>query len=432
MLKIFIQLNLVLLFSQEAIGSDYHWMRTFTKEWKNSYKSEYLEGRLGVEVLKSLDSLYSHIPNSYFFFYNGGELQSYISCGFDLYSIQGMKLKPKYNYFNRGYTCSSTPFVRDSINYLIAGHGFWTNHFDLLRFDEIHGSWEIIKTANQPLNYFTKGVFNNSKGVYALFGAKENLRTGLGEKVPNGYFLDWNTKEWKEIEINIDGVNNSKLVNNGKIEFLETKDYLYMVTISDLDIKQIGWNIIEKESGKIYFFDYLKNEDVFTSPFIEVIGNTINYQAPNGTPKSLNLEYLMSRSKEVGFISFKGESFDLAEVFPFKDRIYILSIIILLLFSINLYMRNRSEPNLKHANNFDEIEKVVESFTHYLGQLLNTEQLDEILGIDSLKNLDSKRLKRSRWINRLNEYNNSKNGTDLIVRDKNPDDKRYIYYRING
>jgi len=40
-------------------------------------------------------------------------------------------------------------------------------------------------------------------------------------------------------------------------------------------------------------------------------------------------------------------------------------------------------------------------------------------------------LKRSRWINKLNEYYNSQKGRGLIERDKNPQDKRYMYYRIN-
>jgi hypothetical protein len=58
--------------------------------------------------------------------------------------------------------------------------------------------------------------------------------------------------------------------------------------------------------------------------------------------------------------------------------------------------------------------------------------LDGILGIDSVDNNDSKRLKRSRWVNKLNEYYNSQNGKDLIIRDKNPEDKRYIYYKVNS
>jgi len=421
---------LLTLFNNPLFGSEFYWMRTSTKEWKKSDRSDFLNGRLEVEVLNSLDSIYSKNPHHYFFFYNGEELQSYVSCGFDLYSINETSLHLKYNYFNKGYTCYTTPLVRDETNYLLGGHGFWTNHFDLLKFDEIHGSWELVKTTNQPIDYLPSGVFQNSKGIFSLFGKKENIRMGLSEIVPNGYFLDWESKEWKEIEVQIEGVDNTELVGKGRLKFLQTEDYFYIV--SDLFFENIGWNIIEKESGKIYFYDDLKNEDVFISPFIEVIGNTINYQSPNGTPKSLDLEYLLSQSKEVGSIIIKEGSVEGGGEFPLRDGFYILIIIILILISLNLFLRKRFEPIPTNTNGNDEMEKMIETFSQYSGQLLNTDQLDGILGIDSVDSNDSKRLKRSRWVNKLNEYYNSQNGKDLIQRDKNPEDKRYMYYRING
>jgi hypothetical protein len=404
-------------------------MRTSTKDWKKSDRSDFLNGRLGVDVLNSLDSIYSKNPHHYFFFYNGEELQSYVSCGFDLYSINETSLQLKYNYFNKGYTCYTTPLVRDETNYLLGGHGFWTNHFDLLKFDEIHGSWELVKTINQPIDYLPSGVFQNSKGIFSLFGNKENIRTGLSEIVPNGYFLDWESKEWKEIEVQIEGIDNTELVSKGNLKSLETKDYLFMV--SSVELKNVGWNIIEKESGKISFYNNLKNNDVFLSPFIEVIGNTINYQSPNGTPKSLGLEYLITQSKEVGSLTIKEGSVEGGGKFPNKDSLYIITIILLILFLVNVYVRKKLIPTPPNTNGSEEMEKMIETFFQYSGQLLNTDQLDGILGIDSVDSNDSKRLKRSRWVNKLNEYYNSQNGKDLIQRDKNPEDKRYMYYRIN-
>lgn len=420
------------LSTSNLLGSEYYWMHTYTKGWKNSYKYEFLEGRLSGKVLSSLDSIYSQIPNSYFFFYNGEELQSYVSCGFDIYSIDEEVLELKYNYYNRGYTCYSTPFVRDSTNYLLGGHGFWTNHFDLLRFDQIHGSWEIVKTTNQPLDYVSKGIYQNSKGIYALFGGRENFRTGLVEKVTNGYFLDWESKVWSEIEISIEGIDNLELVEKDGLKFLETKDYFFIVSNSSL--KNMGWNIIEKESGKIYFFDELKNEDVFLSPFIEVIGNKINYQSPNGTPKSLDIETLFFSSKEVGQISIKENSSEESKIYYSKDSVYILIItLLLLIITYSYFRRNGTKPKPISQNSIrnEEMEIMIKSLYKFPSESLTTQQLDEVLGIDLLVNDDTKRLKRSRWINKLNEFQNSRNGTDLIVRDKSAEDKRFVYYRIN-
>jgi hypothetical protein len=431
MIRVFTLFSLLFIFSSKVIGSEFYWMRTSTKDWKKSDRSDFLNGRLEGKVLNSLDSIYSKNPHHYFFFYNGEELQSYVSCGFDLYSINETSLQLKYNYFNKGYTCYTTPFVKDETNYLLGGHGFWTNHLDLLRFDEIHGSWELMKTTNQPLDYFYSGVFQNSKGIFSLFGYRDNIRIGLSEVVPNGYFLDWESKEWKEIEVQIEGIDNTELVSTGNLKFLETKDYLFMV--SRMELKNVGWNIIEKESGKIYFFDDLKNNDLFYSTFIEVIGNTINYQSPNGTPKSLDLEYLLTQSKEVGSIIIKEGSMEGIREFPIRDRFYIITIILLILFLVNVYVRKKPIPTLSLNNNGnEEMEKIIKTFSQYSSLLLTSEELDEVLGIDSVGNNDSKRLKRSRWVNKLNEYYNSQNGKDLIQRDKNPEDKRYIYYKVNS
>jgi hypothetical protein len=258
----------------------------------------------------------------------------------------------------------------------------------------------------------------------------ENFRSGLVEKVTNGYFLDWESKVWKEIEISIEGIDNAILVEEGVLKFLQTKDYFFIVSNSGL--KNMGWNIIEKESGKIYFFDQLKNEDVFLSPFIEVIGNKVNYQSPNGTPKSLDIETLFSASKEVGQIKIKEDFLKTGGVFPFWYGVYTFIIILIILISSYLYFRKtKTKPTIPNQNRNEEIETIIESLTQYSSQSLTTQQLDEVLGIDSVVNDDSKRLKRSRWINKLNEFQNTLNGSDLIVRDKSVEDKRFVYYRIN-
>jgi hypothetical protein len=404
-------------------------MRTSTNEWRKSDKVDFLNGKVKREVLDSLDSIYAKTPTPYFFFNNGDELMSYVSCGFDLYSINGTSLDLKYLYLNRGYTCGTTPFVRDSSTYLIGGYGFWNLHFDLLKFDEINGSWDLIKTTNQPMNYHSNGLFQNSKGIYSLFGKYENERIGLKEAEPNGYFLDWETKEWKRIEIQIEGVNNAELEDNSSLAFIQTEDYVFMM--SGLPIENFGWNILEKETGKIYQYDYLRNLDMFTSPFTEVIGNTIQYQSPDGTSKSLDLAYLLSQSKEVGFIQVLEKGF--LDSFSLKNNpfISIATLTLVGIIILSFLWTKRTKKQAVSALGFDEIEKLIENFKPHSGQLLDSEKLDSLLGIDSNGNADLARVKRSRMIIRVNKYYTSQKGKELIVREKNPKDKRYVYYKVD-
>ena len=64
------------------------------------------------------------------------------------------------------------------------------------------------------------------------------------------------------------------------------------------------------------------------------------------------------------------------------------------------------------------------------GEKLNTEEFDILLGIDQITNFDSQRIKRSRLIKALNKNYQEKNGFPLITRIKNPEDKRFVFYKI--
>ncbi len=68
----------------------------------------------------------------------------------------------------------------------------------------------------------------------------------------------------------------------------------------------------------------------------------------------------------------------------------------------------------------------------YSGQFLTTETLDQLLGIDSQTNFDSRRMKRARLINDINEQYLAQAGKELIVREKKEEDKRYVYYKIQA
>jgi hypothetical protein len=68
----------------------------------------------------------------------------------------------------------------------------------------------------------------------------------------------------------------------------------------------------------------------------------------------------------------------------------------------------------------------------YSGKLLSTETLDQLLGINDQVNFDSRRMKRARLINDINEHYLAQTGRELIVREKKAEDKRYVYYKIQA
>ncbi len=419
-------LLLFLLFiGSTGFGSDYKTFITFTKSLKNSGPLELMEGKLPAALLDSLDLLYEKSPYRYHFYEMGGKIFVQLPCTFDLYEVQGTKLVNKYRYFNQGYTCGTTPLVRDSTHYLLGGHGFWRNHMDLMVLDERHGSWELVLTKNQPANYFSSFVYQNSKGLVALFGGTYNQRHGIESKNPNGYFLDWESKTWKEVEVKIEGVDLNELAEKGGLFFIQTQDYAFWATTNGLT--NIGWNLIEKESGKLFYFDS-KNVDMGLSPFLEVNGNVLRYATPSGEIKSLDLDELRQESKEVGSIQPSNKvELDGASSWGYGLFIMLVALGGLLVFKIIPRYRKEKTPSLP-SKKLDPLQLLVP----LSGQLLTTETLDQLLGIDGQANFDSRRMKRARLINDINEQYLEQAGKELIVRDKKPEDKRYVYYKIQA
>lgn len=411
--------------SSGSLAADYISFQTFTKSWKNQGRIDFLGGKLPVAILDSLDKIYEKSPHQYIIYELGSKRYVQVACTFDLYEVNGDKLVNKYVYFNRGYSCASNAFVRENTHYMLGGHGFWQNQMDLLSFDELHGSWELQITKNQPDNYFSNFVYQNSKGVYSLFGTNFNQRYGIDSKNFQGYFLDWETKAWKEIEVVIEGLALEELVEKGGMYFVQTQDYAFWA--STIGLKNIGWNLIEKETGKIFYYES-KNVDMGLSPYLEIQGNVLYYNLPSGEQKILDLTQIRQKSTEVGYVRLKeATAMGIAPTWGY--------VLFFLVVAVGWFVVKKSLPKKKIEEPEEQLSKRLEPIQlllPYSGQLLTTEALDQLLGIDSQTNFDSRRMKRARLINDINEQYLAQTGKELIVREKKAEDKRYVFYKIQA
>ena len=424
-IRLVFSILILLLVTSSGLAADYTWFSTSTTIWKNSRRLEFLGGQLPIAILDSLDKIYEKSPHQYLVYELGAKRYVQVRCTFDLYEIQGEQIVNKYLYFNRGYTCGGNSFVRDSTHYMLGGHGFWTNHMDLLAFDELHGSWELVTTKGQPTDYFSSLVYQNSKGVFTLFGEEFNQRKGLEGKNQQGYFLDWKTKEWKRLEVQIEGLELMDLIQRGGLYFIQTQDYAFWASTNGL--RNIGWNLIEKETGKIFFFD-AKNIDMGIGAYLEVVGNVLTYPAPSGQLKTLDLDEIRKKSTEVGSVRVKETaSFGLDYTWGY--------LLFFTLVAFGWLLVKRGLPKKKIEGDQAPLptkRAPLELLLPYSGQLLSTEALDKLLGIDSQANFDSRRMKRARLINDINEQYLDQEGKELIIREKKVEDKRYVYYKIQA
>jgi hypothetical protein len=424
----------LVLLSLPGMAADSYWFKTKAKEWRESGKTSFLGGRVEAAVLDSLDALYGDTDYGYHFYSKGDKLFVLVSCTFDLYSVNGTILEKQYNYLNRGFTCATYPFGRDERHFLLGGKGFWTSQMDLLALDEMNGSWEWVKTNNQPIDYHSSYVYQNSKGVFTLFGNYYNPRKGIDAWEPQGYFLDWKTKTWSKVAIQIEGVDNQTLVAMSAIFSIETQDYVLLSTTSGKD--NLGWNILEKESGKMYYF-FARNADMAHSPVLEIMENELTYQLENGEYRTLDLDSIKEQSDIVGEVRVLEAIVVPKEVSP--QLLYGL-LIFALGGGFTWFFFSRRKKVVPVAQTPELREEMIASVDFepivrllpYDGQQLTTDIIDQLLGIDHLENFDFKRMKRSRLIKEVNKRYLASAGKELVLRDKKPDDRRFTYYLIQA
>jgi hypothetical protein len=413
------------------------------------------------KILESLSLKYNNADLGFKVVKVGDTYYLYVGCTFDVYSISdGDQIENLYQLDNRGYTCGNYFFPQGDKFYSIFGYGLWNSHSDLLEFDSEIGSWEFLYTENQPLNYSSSLVFRNDFGLVALFGNSYNPRLKLNSLEEGGYFLNWNTKSWNKLAIITEGAFenyefHSKILHNG----IESLDYFLFVNNDDLNLK--GWFIIDKSTLEIRFIQK-GNIDFLHSPFLEVTDNTISFKRPNGSFLKLDLKGQYQLSTTIGRIEIlptKGEKKNT------EGFMYLLVILALLLvagfainplnkfsktYQINKKRKNGNEDKVQKDNYFidlsnnlsinddesnnslEEIQELFKILNSLNDEVLSSDKLEEVLGIDQIKSFDNKRSKRAKLIREINQISVAKTGRPLLSRIRDTNDKRYIFYKINS
>jgi hypothetical protein len=448
---LFFGLYLCLSLSSLTAEPEFYRLRVSTKSWELAKRTSFLKGRVNSKLLQQLDSIYQKTPSSYDFIYDPTDqsLKVFVQCSFDFYTIINGQLIKEYQFANRGFTCGSYFYKRNNSYYILSGRGFWTNHADLMRFDSLDGSWEFIQAPQQPLDYWPNGTYQTSKGIVTILGEYTNPRIPRLEIEANGFFLDLEKKSWQPIKIDIKEFDFAEIAHANETQLYETEDYAFSVTTSQLP--SLGWYIwiiFEKETGKLFFYEGKKHTEMFNSPYYEFIGNKIHYfgysiaNMVEGKEAMIDLDIIQSQSREIGQVVVldSPEETGRYSVSSLLPWIGFPSLFLLALWlGIQLQKRKNAavqtpvesdtETEVEQESQ-EENEEILQQLMLHDGARLNTEEFDMLLGIHQITNFDSKRIKRSRIIKTINKQYEEKKGFPLITRIKNPEDKRFVFYKI--
>ena len=445
---LFFGLCLFFSLSTKAAEPEFYRLKVVTKRWEVAERSSFLNGRVSKEILNQLDSIYQKFPNGYDLNYNPSSqtLTVFIHCSFDFYSIQDGQLVKEYQFANRGYTCGSYFFEKNNAYYILGGRGLWNSHADLMEFDTLNGSWEFKQASYQPLDYYPLGAYQTSKGMMTWLGEYTNPRIPRLEKEANGFFLDMEKKSWQPFKINIEEFDFAEIAHADQSQLYETEDYALSVTRSQLpNLGWYIWIIIEKETGKLFIYEGNKHTEMYDSPFLEVIGNKFRYfeytlnSTSEGKEKMIDLDAIRSQSREIGQLVLLDptENRETASLFPLALWIGFPAVL-LLGFWLGRQLQNKKkeedltplDPEKEGEDLEEESGEILQRLLAHDGEKLSTEEFDTALDIHQITNFDSKRIKRSRLIKALNKQYEEKKGFPLITRIKNPEDKRFVFYKI--
>jgi hypothetical protein len=160
-----------------------------------------------------------------------------------------------------------------------------------------------------------------------------------------------------------------------------------------------------------------------------------------GKEAMIDLDLIRSQSREIGQVIFLDAAEKTTDASLFAALPWIgFPVLFLVALWLGIQIQKRRNATLQteleaeietEIEVEDESKEILEKLLAHDGEKLSTEAFDTLLGIHQITNFDSKRIKRSRLIKSLNKHYEEKKGFPLITRIKNPEDKRFVFYKIN-
>jgi len=153
-----------------------------------------------------------------------------------------------------------------------------------------------------------------------------------------------------------------------------------------------------------------------------------NYTLPSGEFKVLDLTQVPQKSTDFSYVR-ANEVAEIGILYFWADLLFFMILAIGLLIVKMIQSKEKNlEPEEQPYKRLDPIQPLLP----YSGQLLTTENLDQLLGFDSQTTFDSRRIKRTRLIKKINQHYLAQTGRVLIIQNKMSDDKRSVTYKIQA
>jgi hypothetical protein len=343
-------------------------------------------------------------------------IYAFEQCRFNVLKWQDSMWVNLYNNNNKGW-CINNFYLQDNSILGFTAEGFWTSQAALYQFEQKIANWEIKSAKNSPEYYASGGDFRIGEDTIISTWGTTIIQGELEiRELLSTYGLCLKTNSWFKVTNNIELKTLASTAWGGITFDFENE----VLIVRNNQIVQI-----DKKSKNVYLFkgDKLKHGQIdfyYNDCNRAIILQDGNYYSESPKP--------IEKLTPLGKISFESihEKVEEESITANKKKSYLSNTIILiamLLIGIIIWIVKFKKSKFNN-------QELLKQIKQQSGNLLNSNEIDVILGINSSMSQDSKRVKRSRIIKSINEEYILKKGKKLITRQRDENDNRYMLYKI--
>jgi len=368
----------------------------------------------------------------------GGKIYALFPCRFEVLVWMGNNWENLYKGYSAGNNCQAFFFVRNNVLYSYGKYGFWRAHSDLAYFDFQTGYWENVPAKNTPNNYAGVIPFLIGDKLITLMGQFINQSSGIDRIEKNGFYFDFNKGEWFPLKVEIPNQPDDSLWMYPSFDLKDFGIHPYKY------LAEIGLLVLDKRDLKLHFrkMDHtpIGNQSLSYS---KAKDNEIWFYSKDSKLMHFNFE------KDLKTSFSKIGSIDLMTEWPIEEshlesnwKNWAIGILAIAFLGVLLSkIRKRKNPidveekelEVKESANDqidEEVSLVIRNLLEHPIKSFEVDAFDRLLGIDTIENLDYRRVKRNRLIKSMNDHYLETYGKPLLERTRLEQDKRIVIYHV--
>ena len=337
-------------------------------------------------------------------------------CRLNVWKWENNKWVNKYKDNNKGL-CINSFYEYNNELLGFTSEGFWFSQSAIYVFNEIIGSWELRNIKNEVPPFLSFANFRIGSDTIVSFQS-QTTANGLSKNnsSEDNFGFDLKSNKW----FRAIGEYDLRYFNDFRSGFTFDLENVFHVFDRYFHV------IINKKTKEIF---YQKNTDTFDD--IDFYFNNYSSGIVLFGGKQIALKNAVPTDFiSTGYLRFENiKDLRLKEISKSSFSYWWL-VIVLVAMIFGIFFGRHSKVLLRKisfkANPSIQLLSVLEKS----GSNYSSRELDVLLHIDDDKNSDSRRVRRSRIIKDLNKEYQKLEGKEIITRQKDLEDKRYIIFRI--